>query len=132
MSDGDQFYGGEGEMPLHYKGAIAFLIVMFMLLIWRFVFNSDEDVGLPASEIPAVEKIQYGPYGVPIGIDTATGFRKGGSQAIGNTVKDAEECRQMVLNSNGKYAAWVYRTPQHNQPEWRNTCFAYPTYCRSE
>jgi hypothetical protein len=72
MYGGDQFYGGDGEMPLHYKVGIGLLIFMVMLFTLYFLFGSDEEVGLPASEIPASEKIQYGPYVVPIGIDTAT------------------------------------------------------------
>ena len=69
-------YGGDGEMPLHYKVGIGLLIFMVMLFTLYFLFGSDEEVGLPASEIPASEKIQYGPDVVPIGIDTAIDITK--------------------------------------------------------
>ena len=46
MSDEDQFYGGDGEMPLHYKVGIGFLIFLFMAFTWYLVFGGDEEVGV--------------------------------------------------------------------------------------
>ena len=41
------------------------------------------------------------------------------------TTRTPEQCRQIALNSNGKYVAWGFRNDNHSEPGRRNTCFLY-------
>jgi len=42
----------------------------------------------------------------------------------GVTNQTEESCRQLALK-DPKYVAWGYRTSEHPDPVWRNTCFLY-------
>lgn len=41
------------------------------------------------------------------------------------TNETPESCRQMALNSNGKYVAWGYRKDNHPTDYYKNTCYLY-------
>lgn len=64
------------------------------------------------------------PPTLPSDINFVKGW-SGAHENPGNKVSGPEECRQLALNSNGKYVAWGFRTDSHSDPNMRNTCFLY-------
>jgi len=63
---------------------------------------------------------------LPRNIDFVKGWRRGSLYVNQEgKVTGPEQCRQLALANNEKYAAWGYRTPEHSSDSLRNTCFLY-------
>lgn len=67
------------------------------------------------------------PAALPADIDKVMGYQGGPHDNIGGPNQTAESCRQLALK-DPKYLAWGYRTQDHSQPEWKNTCFLYTNF----
>lgn len=61
---------------------------------------------------------------LPGNIDVVKGWQSGFENSD-SKVSGPEQCRQLALNSNGKYVAWGYRTDSHPDSNLKNTCFLY-------
>jgi hypothetical protein len=62
---------------------------------------------------------------LPADIDRVNGWSGGAVESPGDKYQTAESCRKQAWASNGKYAAWGFRTDNHPNPDLRNTCFLY-------
>lgn len=56
-------------------------------------------------------------------IDSVFGWAGNHENPVGKNQTE-ESCRQLALK-DPKYVAWGYRTSDHPDPEWKNTCFLY-------
>jgi hypothetical protein len=64
---------------------------------------------------------------LPSNINYVKGWSNKNIIKISAKNKTPEDCRQMALESKGKYAAWGYRTDSYPDPLYKNTCFLYKT-----
>ena len=79
----------------------------------------------PAAPAPAAPApVAPAPANLPSNIDFVKGW-SGNHENPGGKVPGPEKCRQLALNSNGKYVAWGYRNDTHPDPALKNTCFLY-------